>query len=161
MSTVRSIAGEWAKVLLVVVMIALAFYVTSAWLGLSLRVVKGSSMVPTLQEGDLVIVMRVDPGEIEVDDIIVYTVGGEEVIHRVIGKEGDIVFTKGDNNPLPDKPVHVSAVLGEVIFRIPMLGYVRLYTVLGIPIGIWLAIVTLIAIAIADLLRVLRAALRD
>ena len=77
---------------------------------LPLAVVEGRSMRPLLRDGDLVVVVKEDPSEIKVGDIIVYkTMDGRYIIHRVIGVEifdGKYYYrTKGDNwvtNPIED-----------------------------------------------------------
>ncbi len=97
--------------LVVVIVLALRIAIVRAT-GVSspIVVVKGTSMLPTLYYGDLVIVHRVPPDKIHVGDIIVYRseYRGELVIHRVI----KIVhapqckplcyITKGDNNLVSD-----------------------------------------------------------
>ena len=73
-------------------------------------VVKGTSMLPTLYYGDLVVVHKVPPGEIEVGDIIVYKseYRNELVIHRVVKivkapQCNPVCYvTKGDNNLASD-----------------------------------------------------------
>ncbi len=114
-------------------------------MGLTAVVVDGRSMLPTLQSGDLVFVVRVPPTQIEVGDVIVYRftgnfygyyLGNVLIIHRVIYiyyHNGTLCFvTKGDNNALPDpgypqycgyvevngtmvSGVPYSLVLGEVV----------------------------------------------
>jgi signal peptidase len=106
-----------------------------------LAVVKGESMFPLLREGDLVIIVRVKPEDIDVGDIIVFrTPNGRLVVHRVI----DIVevngrkyyVTMGDNNRVRDVyyPVGVpyDRVIGKLmsfngaVFKIPYLGHLSL-----------------------------------
>lgn len=57
------------------------------------RIVEGSSMQPTLKNGDVVLLYQ--QGEIDYGDIIVCYAkgiqGGEDIIKRVIGKPGDTV----------------------------------------------------------------------
>lgn len=72
-------------------------------------VVEGYSMLPTLYNGDIVIVYKPPPDDIKVGDILVYqSLRGELVIHRVVGiKTGPqcnpvCYVTKGDNNPIDD-----------------------------------------------------------
>ena len=112
-------------------------------------VVEGRSMIPTLYNGDIVIVYKPPPQDISVGDIIVYkSLEGRLVIHRVIEVKtcGDsyCYITKGDNNLLPDNEmvprlqeeqgVPYSRVLGVVAsvrlngkaapIRIPYLGLI-------------------------------------
>ncbi len=116
-----------------------------------LAVVESSSMVPTLNIGDVVIIVGVNPEDVKVGDIIVYnkvsfTASKEPVIlslktpiiHRVIGiiKVGDRVFfiTKGDANIAKDSwYIPQEGVLGEAVMlngyplRIPYVGYFSLF----------------------------------
>ncbi|GBD13944.1 LexA repressor [bacterium HR24] len=91
-------------------------------------IVSGHSMVPTMQDGDLVIVHRQDayaPG-----DIVAYRIPkgepgeGHIVIHRIVGgsaEEGYI--TKGDNRSGPDlwRP-RPEDVLGKAWLHVPAVG---------------------------------------
>ena len=69
-------------------------------------VVEGISMEPTLHTGDMVVIEKKPPDEIEVGDVVVYKSGNRYIIHRVIDKfrmGGTMCFViKGDNNPIPD-----------------------------------------------------------
>ncbi|MCS7099492.1 MAG: signal peptidase I [Sulfolobales archaeon] len=100
----------------------------------ALAVVEGTSMEPTLQPGDLVIIVkRVSPREISVGDVIVYRRGRNLIIHRVIKVEGSTLITKGDNNWLPDAPISYQVVVGRVlevggrVVKIPLIGYLSLF----------------------------------
>lgn len=112
-----------------------------------LAVVRGSSMLPLLREGDVVVLEKKGPDQIEVNDIIVYrSLKGHLIIHRVIDvKEiGGVTYyvTKGDNNPTDDsylyeyprgKGVTYDRIVGVVWspfgmpFKIPYLGAVTLF----------------------------------
>ncbi|AFL65973.1 signal peptidase I [Desulfurococcus amylolyticus] len=109
-----------------------------------LAVVKGYSMLPTLREGDIVIVQRTTPEAIRPGDVIIYSTGGKLIIHRVIKvviRDGEYYYvTKGDNNSLPDFMyfennigIPYNRVLGKVvsingyIVKIPYLGYLALF----------------------------------
>lgn len=108
-----------------------------------LAVVKGSSMLPTLREGDIVIILRVKTDEIRPGDVVVYRAGDKLIIHRVIEIKrfgNDLYFvTKGDNNPTTDfmyfdnsLGIHYKRIVGKVfsingyLFKIPYLGYLSL-----------------------------------
>jgi len=115
-------------------------------------VVEGESMEPTLSDGDLVMVKKVDPEEVEVGDIIVFYEPGSHstiIIHRVVYRveQGGHVFfkTKGDNNRDPD-PWFVSEkdLIGVVVggsepLKFPLLGRLALF--LKTPYGKALVIV--------------------
>jgi signal peptidase len=119
-------------------------------------VVEGTSMLPTLYNGDIVLIHKPPPDQIRVGDIIVYrSLKGNLVIHRVvkINKMPDcnpVCFvTKGDNNYQPDnmlglqprEGVSYDQIIGVVVslhmkmngktyaapIRIPYLGLITLY----------------------------------
>jgi len=103
-------------------------------------VVEGNSMEPTLSDGDLVMVKKVDPEDVKVGDVIVFHEPGSEstvIIHRVVGKverDGRVFFqTKGDNNDVQD-PWLVSEedLIGVVVggsrpLKFPLLGKLALF----------------------------------
>ena len=105
-----------------------------------LMVVVSQSMVPTLGVGDLILVSSIgDFNNVKAapppdGDILVFERPGrpkEYIVHRAVEKymEGDkwLFVTKGDNNPIEDhKPVSQDHVLGRVVGRIPILGYLPL-----------------------------------
>ena len=99
-------------------------------------VIVSPSMVPTIKVQDAIIIGRVDPSDLEQGDIISYLAtdsyySGKVITHRIIGIEeasdGTLLFrTKGDNNNVADGTlVDEDNVYGKVLFRIPMLGYIR------------------------------------
>lgn len=69
-------------------------------------VIRGDSMLPTYETGDLVIVQS-EP-TYAVGEIVAYRVpagelgAGRLVIHRLIGVESGGFTVQGDNNPAPD-----------------------------------------------------------
>ncbi len=111
-----------------------------------LAVVRGTSMLPLLREGDIVFLIHKDPEEIKVGDVIVYrSLRGHLIIHRVIeiirvGGELEFV-TKGDNNPRddsflfefpPGRGVTFDRIVGvvwepkDMILKIPYIGVITL-----------------------------------
>jgi len=88
----------------------------------------GGSMRPTLDVGDVVIVVEVPADTIEPGDIIQFREAeGSTTVHRVVEIqeiEGNMVFvTQGDANEAPDPdPVLADNVVGKVIFNIPNVG---------------------------------------
>lgn len=109
--------------------------------GVGAAIVLTGSMEPTLSAGDLIIVRQ--QTEVAVGDIVVYQNGGSLVVHRVIRLEGDSITTQGDANNAHDEPIPLSAVKGEVLFRIPYVG--SLVSLIKSPVGT----VCIIAAAIA------------
>ncbi len=92
-------------------------------------VVTSGSMRPTLEVGDLLIVVGADPYDLKVGDIIVFRVpwSSSLIVHRIIridmSTNGPIFYTKGDNNALPDPGFRTAKdIYGKVVLRIPYLG---------------------------------------
>lgn len=130
----RRARTTWRKV----VSLALFAAVVGAWfvtlrptsLGgpASVLSVRGVSMEPTYQYGDIIIAHK--RSEYRPGDIVAFRVpegdvgAGAVVIHRIIGGDATAGFiTQGDNNPDPDewRPVP-SDILGAARWRIPALG---------------------------------------
>lgn len=81
-----------------------------------------------LKKGDIVILYGAD--EVEIGDIVVYPNPKFRypIIHRVVGKNGEKLITKGDHNSRED-PVEVTEILGKAVFKIPKLGYIKIIAV--------------------------------
>jgi len=104
-----------------------------------LLAVASGSMRPTLQVGDLIVVQGLDPSEINAaprpeGDIIVFRrslSSSSLIVHRAIAKknEGNIWYfeTKGDNNTISDGWIPEQNVIGKVVGRVPLLGYIALF----------------------------------
>ena len=138
-------------------------------------VVTSSSMVPTLNIGDVCVIQRVSTNQYVVGnhnnrtgDIIVYDAtgiypGSEPVIHRIVDKKFDPgtnhtwFLTWGDNNYVPDNDspyVHGSfpngwvedtRIFGKVIATIPWIGNIFLFIRGG---GVWLLVLLLAVVII-------------
>lgn len=112
---------------------ALIFLLVGALLLSSARlfVVSSGSMVPTLNVGDVVLVVK--SNEVGVGDIIAFYVGSEVVIHRVydvvVDSNGSTYFTtKGDNNDHVDPfKVEPPYVVGKLALVIPYVGIIWIY----------------------------------
>ena len=86
------------------------------------------SMEKELCAGDVAIIQKCGPNDVNVGDIIEYQMEGYTVVHRIIEKKqknGDFYFiTKGDNNGNPDfKEVRENQLIGKVIFKVKYMGY--------------------------------------
>ena len=127
--------------------------------------VRGTSMEPTFHTGDLLLSRSVSPREIEVGDVIAFSVPAEErerlklpatAVHRVIGIEGEqgqLAFaTKGDNSGLDPFKVPSSAVLGTVVKNLGPVGRPILFlTNRGVLLFLGLPILTFALIVMATL----------
>jgi len=92
--------------------------------------------------GDIMILRGNKPENIKVGDIIVFWSNqtNTPIIHRVIKKwhenDGYNFQTKGDNNPisitgqyLDETKISERQIVGKAIFRIPLLGYIKIWAV--------------------------------
>ncbi|MEM3579745.1 MAG: signal peptidase I [Candidatus Bathyarchaeia archaeon] len=125
----KSIKG-W---LAISVFLVLAVWTSTGLLGFTPTIIASGSMQPTLNPGDIAIVISTPPKAIRVGDIIQYRTAQsqEPTVHRVIDKyeAGGITWfiTQGDANNAPDNPISEQQVVGKVIFTIPKLGWVSIY----------------------------------
>ncbi|MEW6213104.1 MAG: signal peptidase I, partial [Acidobacteriota bacterium] len=79
----------------------------------------GSSMRPTIEDGDMVTIKPIDENSIKPGDIILYqTRFDTAVIHRVVRIDRQsserVVITRADSSNQPDIPVALHRVLGRV-----------------------------------------------
>ncbi len=99
--------------------------------------VASGSMLPTLNIGDLIIVQKIDPAQINADpqgltgDILVYKRGNELIVHRAVKIElrNDVYYitTRGDNSGVDDPAWPSTSLIGKVITRIPYVGNLPLF----------------------------------
>lgn len=100
-------------------------------------VVLTGSMIPEIMPKDVVITKQRDAKELEVNDIITFVSSDPRlsniiVTHRIKNKyydstTGKYTFqTKGDNNNVEDFSLaQEQNIIGEVIYKIPKLGYIQ------------------------------------
>lgn len=122
-----------------------------------------TSMQPTLNVGDYLIVQGVDDdseinADKEIGDIIVFrkpTDPDEFIVHRVIEKtwneeEGIYYFkTKGDNNRSSDPwSITKDDIIGKVVWKIPLLGYIKIF--LGTQIGMVMVVILFLILIVLE-----------
>jgi signal peptidase I len=122
----RTILG-WLAVL--VVAAAWAATLRPAALGgpATYLVVRGSSMLPTFETGDLIVLRAVPPYGI--GDVVAYHVpageigAGELVLHRIVAVEGERFVLQGDNNSAVDPWTPAAGdIAGRVWLALPGVG---------------------------------------
>ncbi len=131
--TPRRSAGKRAAALAAAGVLALGWFLwlrpTTLGGQQSYVIVQGSSMEPTYDDGDLVVVREED--QYASGDIVAFRAGGEfqdptRIIHRIVGDAGDGRFiTQGDNRdridpwaPAPED------IIGRAVLHVPRLGSV-------------------------------------
>lgn len=128
------IGREWRRVEVLLPMLFIASVVILPRLTLHYEhpfmAVASSSMRPALEVGDLIAVKYCSITDVSVGDIIVYRApDGEMIVHRVVEvyREEGFVRTKGDANLVADPwKIYEKNIVGKVVFRFPLVGYVAL-----------------------------------
>lgn len=60
------------------------------------------SMRPALSDGSTAIIVKPQPSELGVGDIIIFKCDSKDIIHRIVRIQNDTYITKGDNNDIDD-----------------------------------------------------------
>ena len=112
---------------LLVIVFSLCYFVficqTKSILGHSFAIVVGNSMYPTLKDSNFLVVKNNQ--EVEMGDIICFfDEENRRIVHRVIDIDDDEITTKGDFNKANDKPINKTQIIGKVVFKSAMLGFV-------------------------------------
>ena len=88
--------------------------------------VLSGSMEPAIPVGSVIYVEKVEPSQVEVDDVIAFHDGESVIAHRVVTNRtslGEFV-TKGDANDVEDfDPIPYDALIGRVALHLPLLGH--------------------------------------
>ena len=84
--------------------------------------VRGSSMRPTLREGDRVRLIPATASDVRIGDVVVRVGASGPVIHRLVGwwpsEGGSRLLTKGDGAARLDPPGGRAEVVGRVVARV-------------------------------------------
>ncbi|MEO8078361.1 MAG: signal peptidase I [Acidobacteriota bacterium] len=80
--------------------------------------VGGTSMLPTIRPGDVLLIRPVEITSVEPGEVILFRAGGRLFVHRVVqpvvSGADRILITRGDNHAHPDQPVTAVDLLGRV-----------------------------------------------
>lgn len=133
-------------------------------------VIISNSMVPNINVYDAVVTARVKTDKLKVNDIITFIskdikTAGTPITHRIVGivrENGDSgkilgYRTKGDHNNTEDFAlIAPDEVLGKVMIRIPLIGYLQM--VMTNPIG-WILLVVIPCLLIigSDVIKLVKA----
>ena len=132
-STLKKIWNVVSIVLVAIVVLLAVLLMGTKVIGLRTFSVLSPSMKPAYNVGDLVYVksyaVEAIPEKIKVGDPITFVLDENLTVatHRVVAVdlETSHFTTKGDANDTPDaNPVLFKNVIGKVVFKIPLLGYV-------------------------------------
>lgn len=96
-----------------------------SFFGRSVLIVATPSMSGAIEAGDTIIIKK--SPTYEVGDIITYFPAGDavSVTHRIVRKEGEKYYAKGDANVSEDPdPIFASQIVGKTVGRIPKAGII-------------------------------------
>ena len=130
-------------------------------------VVLSGSMEPKIKVNDMVITKQVELGTLKKDDVITFASSdsrfyGVIVTHRIRETYYEPVTqkytfkTKGDNNNADDLAlVEGNRILGKVIFKIPLIGYLQTFLATK---GGWIIVVLIPCLSVIsyDILKILK-----
>lgn len=88
--------------------------------GFSIFHIATSSMEPTINAGDKVIINVTN--NLKEGDIVVYLNDDVLVCHRIQEITGNNVICKGDRNNIHDDPVSIEKIVGKVVHIIPSIA---------------------------------------
>jgi len=113
------------------VVLLLVLFFTGA-VGFRMVVIEGTTMESAYERGDLAIVREgIDADLLRIDDVIVFTHGGQRIVHRIIAieetEDGRVFTTQGDNVARPDAEIRPWQIEGKVVLRIPDVGHINLW----------------------------------
>ncbi len=80
----------------------------------------GRSMLPTIQDGEVVHVKPVATDTLKVGDIVLLRTGEQFKAHRIIRKRGQCFITRGDAGMDIDGEIRCDQILGRVIAKEPV-----------------------------------------
>jgi hypothetical protein len=81
---------------------------------------KGRSMLPTIQDGEIIHVQPVASYMLRIGDIVLLRSGAEFKAHRIIRKRGHCFITRGDSGVDTDGEIRCDQILGRVIAKEPI-----------------------------------------
>jgi len=92
-----------------------------------LILVTSDSMTPVFKSGDLIMIVRVDPDQVKVGDIVTFQTKDHKLLtHRIVEiKEDGEIVTKGDANEEADRwsdGWKLKKVSAKYVARIPIVG---------------------------------------
>ena len=84
-------------------------------LGIKVLRVSGSSMLPTYEEGDIVVCLR--STSMKVGSVYVYQTSSRMIMHRLVESKDGLLWFKGDGVERGDAPVENGVIRYYVLFQ--------------------------------------------
>lgn len=95
--------------------------------GYALLNIETSSMSPTLDVNDVVLIQKLESNQYEVGMIVAFwqtPTDSIPITHRIVERNGSEITTRGDANNSEDASIDVSNIIGAQVKSFPKLGYV-------------------------------------
>jgi signal peptidase len=130
MQTIRAREiNPWISFALACIVALIVLFATLVSVGTPVIVLSGSSMVPTFNPRDVVLLSKPHISEVNTGDIVAFRAADQTiVVHRVVGIGTDsigqpVLTTKGDSNQWDDKELtDESNYVGKVVHVVPKAG---------------------------------------
>jgi len=128
---------RWARILNIAFVVSTSFAlvgpaVLSSYFGISVHTVTTGSMRPTINPGDIIVAKVVSASTLQTNDVVMlvspenWTLQSHRIQSLTASAAGLTIVTKGDSNPVEDKPVLIgsNSPVRKVVKTIPKFGYV-------------------------------------
>ena len=79
------------------------------------------SMEPYLKVNSLIITK--EESDYQINDIVTFKENNYYITHRIIEIKNNLITTKGDNNNTKDTPIEKNKIVGKVIYRFRIFGF--------------------------------------
>src|SRR6266567_1503610 len=77
----------------------------------------GRSMLPLINDGEILHVQRANAATLKVGDIVLFRQGAKFKAHRIIRKQQDQFITRGDAGVDADGAIHGKEIVGKVVAK--------------------------------------------
>lgn len=85
--------------------------------------IASGSMNPYLEVNDLILIKS--SNNYKINDIITFKLNDDYITHRIIDIKDDYYVTKGDANNTEDAPVRERMIVGKLIYKFRLFGFVN------------------------------------
>ncbi len=75
----------------------------------------GFSMWPFMRQGEKLVIKKVPADDLRVGDIILYRANNQLVCHRLVKKNRDFLYTRGDNSLSSPEVITQEIFIGKVV----------------------------------------------
>ena len=108
---------------LAIIILSIFSYSHTSIFGFRMYKVMTGSMEPNIHISDIILIKEID--NYKKNDIVTYKDSSNQyVTHRIVSISDDTVITKGDANNTEDSPIKKKDIIGKMIFKLSMLGFI-------------------------------------